>query len=869
MRATEYGLLHYGNYSFTDIKSNIYAFNNEISVVNDETNENESSAYTEIIYVEIESNDGNPNEFKLAEDGEILDYREGNYILNSNVIPAMEVSDSATVFLQTLSIQARICKFGEKYFALVTKNMAGAVAWETFLGGLEIVATQMKKKKREKITLLNDILREKQLSVVLFISKDGALLETAYQSIDNLYGNEIVLFIETNDSMNLFGSVIRIKTGANVSSSSGVPYKKLSKVVDYFNTNVSSSALQEIIKEHIADKSSGFFIVKRAFLGALNRVVRFSSDLTLEGIGKISDGIGELVGALKLDDSQWQYYDDNGLPLKNANLFLPGLGSIKYLQEANKKGKPLKPEQTNAKAINKITELEKILKESKKTIGKADFFKKIINQLLYMLRKVKDFLGDPLGKALDFAETAFVLYNAYIVGIINSIVDAIKGIFDILSIICKALAALQKKGKNIAENLPSYLSLFFEIIENMVETLENLFSKENLKALIEFFTKSAAFILTLPTRAFAWLTENAAMPNLDKVAYYYGYIIGFIIQLILEILFTGGAKTAADAFKKLADSLINIFKTMEKFVFKFSDKVVIGFENLLAIFAYIREKSKNLGVFLENIFKWLNSIFRNDELRVFFQKFDVELKKVATSSPLFSGVPVKLEDGVYALLKDGIEIFRGSKKEINALAKKLENLSDNLAEEYLEILRKENRLIREKQIVFDGQTWSWTNPSNVTLRWSALSKEVIIKNIHNAFINVGDKGKIFEAKVAKKIAELVENAADEITDFSNSVLNKKSRTLNGDIDCATKKYIIEAKSGLHNEKAFKELKEQLEKYLPENIKSTEKFMNPLGKKVVVVYEDLGNFTLNHPILKGLEEKGVIFIKGINNLKKLY
>jgi hypothetical protein len=610
MRATEYGLLHYGNYSFTDIKSNIYVFNNEISVVNDETNENESSAYTEIIYVEIEPNDGNPNEFKLAEDGEILDYREGNYILNSNVIPAMEVSDSATVFLQTLSIQARICKFGEKYFALVTKNMAGAVAWETFLGGLEIVATQMKKKKREKITLLNDILREKQLSVVLFISKDGALLETAYQSIDNLYGNEIVLFIETNDSMNLFGSVISIKTGANVTSSSGVPYKKLSKVVDYFNTNVSSSALQEIIKEHIADKSSGFFIVKRAFLGALNRVVRFSSDLTLEGIGKISDGIGELVGALKLDDSQWQYYDDNGLPIKNANLFLPGLGGIKYLQEANKKSRP---EETNAKAINKITELENILKESKKTIGKADFFKKIINQLLYMLRKVKDFLRDPLGKALDFAETAFVIYNAFVVGIINSIVDAIKGIFDIISILCNALAALQKKRKDITQNPLSYISLFFEIIENMVETLENLFSKENLKALIEFFKKSAAFILTLPTRAFAWLAENAAMPNLDKVAYYYGYIIGFIIQLILEILFTGGAKTAADAFKKLADSLINIFKTMEKIVFKFSDKVVIGFENLLAIFAYIREKSKNLGVFLDEVLEIVQSLFRKGE----------------------------------------------------------------------------------------------------------------------------------------------------------------------------------------------------------------------------------------------------------------
>lgn len=608
MRATEYGLLHYGNYSFTDIKSNIYAFNNEINIVNDETNENESNAYSEMIYVEVEPHNGNPNEYKTVEDGEILDYKEGNYIFVSNVVSSTEVSDSATVYHQNSSIQTLIYKFGEKYFARVTNNMP--VAWGSLLEDVEIVATRIKKKKREKITLLNDILIEKQLSVVLFISKDGALMETAYQSIDNLYENEIVLFIETNDNMNLFGSVVRIKTGANVSSSSGVPYKKLSKIVDYFNTNVPSSSLQEIIKQHIADKSSSFFLVKRAFWGLLNRVVRFSSDLTLEGIQKISDGIGGLVGALKLDDSQWQYYDDNGQPLKNTNLFLPALGGIKYLQEANKKSKPLKPEETNAKAINKIIELEKILKESKKTLGEADFFKKVINQLLYMLRRVKDFLSDPLGKALDFAETAFVIYNAFVVGIINSIVDAIKGIFDIISIICKALAALQKKGKNIAQNLPSYLSLFFEIIENMVETLENLFSKENLKALVEFFKKSASFILTLPTKAFAWLAENAAMPNLDKVAYYIGYIIGFIIQLILEILFTGGAKTAADAFKKLADSLINIFKTMERFVFKFTDKVVIGFENLLAIFAYIREKSKNLGVFLDEVLEIVQRFFK-------------------------------------------------------------------------------------------------------------------------------------------------------------------------------------------------------------------------------------------------------------------
>ncbi|WP_143394980.1 hypothetical protein [Flavobacterium lindanitolerans] len=184
----------------------------------------------------------------------------------------------------------------------------------------------------------------------------------------------------------------------------------------------------------------------------------------------------------------------------------------------------------------------------------------------------------------------------------------------------------------------------------------------------------------------------------------------------------------------------------------------------------------------------------------------------------------------------------------------------------MEILRKKNRLIREKQIVFDGQTWSWTNPKNTTLKWSGLSKEVIIKNIDNILIK-GDPTAVFQASVAKKILELVENTADEITDFSNKVLNKITRRLNGDIDCATKKYIIEAKSSLHNEKSIIELGEQIQKYLPENIKTVKEFMNPLNKKVVIVYEDLGTYTLNHPILKELQQKGVIFIKGIENLKK--
>ena len=109
--------------------------------------------------------------------------------------------------------------------------------------------------------------------------------------------------------------------------------------------------------------------------------------------------------------------------------------------------------------------------------------------------------------------------------------------------------------------------------------------------------------LTLPAKFFSWANESVEMPNLDKIAYYMGYIIGFIIQLILEILFTGGAKTVADAFSKLAESLMAVFKTLKSVAFKLKKGAVIAFENLLGVFAYIREKSKNLKTFLDELWE--------------------------------------------------------------------------------------------------------------------------------------------------------------------------------------------------------------------------------------------------------------------------
>ncbi len=180
--------------------------------------------------------------------------------------------------------------------------------------------------------------------------------------------------------------------------------------------------------------------------------------------------------------------------------------------------------------------------------------------------------------------------------------------------------------------------------------------------------------------------------------------------------------------------------------------------------------------------------------------------------------------------------------------------------------------IKALNIIDNGQNFFWKNAFGNELRWAKLKPETISKNI-DIKLTKSDFGDIFEAQVGKKMHQLAKQHGDELTDFSNKVWAKnikgKYKDDFGDIDFATKTYIGEVKSQLHNSDNIKKLHKQMQKYLPKNMSTHPKFLNPKLKKVVVVYEDLGNFNLNYPLLKELADSGVVFIKGITDLKKLY
>ena len=232
----------------------------------------------------------------------------------------------------------------------------------------------------------------------------------------------------------------------------------------------------------------------------------------------------------------------------------------------------------------------------------------------------------------------------------------------------------------------------------------------------------------------------------------------------------------------------------------------------------------------------------------------------------------KTTDGLYVLVYKEKQVFRGTKKKTKAFIAELVSKNDKpwKLKGYLDDLVEELEKIIKLGIKTDGQNWFWKNASGTELRWAKLSKKAILNKIKTLLSKVGDDGAIFEGEVAQEMLKLAEKYGDEVTDVSNDVMNITSTKIrNGDIDCATKKYIIEAKSSLTHNESINKLVAQLEKYLPENAKSSKKYLNPFNKKVVVVYDDLGTFTLNDARLKTLSDEGVIFIDGIKNLKNLY
>lgn len=222
-----------------------------------------------------------------------------------------------------------------------------------------------------------------------------------------------------------------------------------------------------------------------------------------------------------------------------------------------------------------------------------------------------------------------------------------------------------------------------------------------------------------------------------------------------------------------------------------------------------------------------------------------------------------------ALIYKGEAIINTTKKDFfKATRQIIKNLHNE--KKVLDICEELYRLTPK----IEGKFWTWENFMGTKMYKAYNNEKSILNNIKVAkaknqpSIKGSDYRKLFEAEVGEEMFNLGQIHKDKAIDFANKV--NKGNT--GEIDYSSYKYIVEAKTNLDSLDALKDLQTQLKRYLHKFAETEPNYLNAQNKTVVVVYETGKIDKIRKEsieIIKQLEKDGVIFVDGIENLKKLY
>ncbi|MEZ4854679.1 hypothetical protein, partial [Flavobacterium sp.] len=606
MRAIDYGLDYFGAISYKNSKSNIVVFNEKIILESDDSSNNNPNEVKDYHFTEIEFFNEDQTKFVFVENGEKLSIDQIEYITESEIITINEIDFNLPFennsIGEVLIGDGKIYEIEGKYF----------IKTFGFINTLIITANN-NVKKNKPFTLLNNILKDKATSVVVFISDDGVKLERAYQSIE-CYNNEVILFIENDFGSNLFGSVLRIKLGNNITENSYFPASQTAKVINAFKLgiDIDTVTLSNAIKEEIKNNEGLLHFIKKRWWAA-DKIISIPVNFTFETLSEALDTISKGANDIKLEENRWRYYNGDGTKNKEADLLFFNPEEFEKLEEKAKNNYHKNMFSLALKQLNSKTTSWKNQVNSLTFSDENSYLKKYIKQTVKnidnILNPTKEFPANPEALAITIEKDAFITLNAFLVGLINGIIEVFKGIFDILSLLCQAFIKIRNGSSYVAKNLTSLLGLFVEAIENVLDTVINLFTKENLKALLEFMLQLPKLFLQLVIKGGNYLLNTDIKIPVDALGYYIGYFIGMLVDVIISAIFTGGAKTVADVLKIISKQFTEIYK-FAKSTLKFTAKVATNaIEFIIDLLAKIRNGAKNIKPFLDEILEFLRKFF--------------------------------------------------------------------------------------------------------------------------------------------------------------------------------------------------------------------------------------------------------------------
>ena len=380
-------------------------------------------------------------------------------------------------------------------------------------------------------------------TISLFISSDGAKLQRAFKSITDIAKNQILLLLETEDLYNVF-SVIRIKTGQFIGASpQGLPTGKIKSVLQKFQFKETPNYFLDSIRKHYQEKRDGikgsiFFLQGRELYSIL---LLFSiKRFTIES-RKVKNS-ATFISDLKLDDTYWDSSHKHYKPI------IPSLDTDTAL-DANEIEKIvsdlLSPLTKNIVNANKNLSTFVLYKTA---------YKPLVDTILLNINTLPKTIANMISVGLASSEITFSAYQAYLnaqlVGIINSVIDFIAGIFQLIGLILDViLLSLQAQASFL--NDPAYtLSLYYETLENVYEFLDKTFTVSNFAILVARLTSSYLKFQDVLLEKTTSGSEEDAKQLASYTGYYSGYILGLIVEEVVLAYVTAGIGNLAKASAK-------------------------------------------------------------------------------------------------------------------------------------------------------------------------------------------------------------------------------------------------------------------------------------------------------------------------------
>jgi hypothetical protein len=408
-----------------------------------------------------------------------------------------------------------------------------------------------------------------KFTMKVFVSKDKSYLDEAF--LKNIPGpNEICLFLEDNSTDLISGRTAMVRVSEQFSKeflsiAEAVQNKDgvLEQVQEHFkdfDLDFTKDEIRELISTRKIENISSTI----AF--GIFQLVNFSQSLLSPVFAEIGKGLTNFAKFIndnvKFKDYHWNPQakvpkagtENNEEPVLVENtdfnpiLFPKNKELVEQLVDPNEAifAKIIQEIRTGIEARDKsiLNSIDKLGEVEILTTGLVidltpdyldSFVRKAYESVRDKVLQLLDAVEALIPKLSDFAQRIFNVINAFVCGLWNSLVDAITGLISLVGMIFNGMAAFGEAVKNPEKAIPRLL----EQIDELIQSLSKI-----------DFGKIATALGGLISSQITKLTEELTP---EQVAYFLGGVVGFMIEIILEILFTGGTAAVAAVFRRFGN----------------------------------------------------------------------------------------------------------------------------------------------------------------------------------------------------------------------------------------------------------------------------------------------------------------------------